>query len=100
MKAVQIIEHGTPGKLELREIAAPQAGPDEVVVRVRACGLNRLDLWHEAGDLPIPLSTPRTPGCEAAGEIDRQRLCQHAGCRRQQRAGAQHCRRIARMAVS
>jgi NADPH:quinone reductase-like Zn-dependent oxidoreductase len=70
MKAVQIIEHGIPGKLELRDVADPQAGPDEVVVSVRACGLNRLDLWHEAGDLPIPLSTPRTPGCEIAGEVE------------------------------
>ncbi len=70
MKAIQIIEHGTPGKLELRELPDPVAGVGEVVVRVRACGLNRLDLWHEQGELPIPLTTPRTPGCEIAGEVE------------------------------
>lgn len=70
MRAIQIIEHGTPGKLELRDLPDPVAGAGEVVVRVRACGLNRLDLWHEQGELPIPLPTPRTPGCEVAGEIE------------------------------
>jgi NADPH:quinone reductase-like Zn-dependent oxidoreductase len=69
MKAIQIIEHGAPGKLELREVPDPVAGAGEVTVRVRACGLNRLDLWHEQGELPIPLPTPRTPGCEIAGEV-------------------------------
>jgi len=69
MKAVQLIEHGAPGKLELRDIPNPQAHPDEAVVRVRACGLNRLDLWTEEGALPIKLQLPRTPGCEIAGEI-------------------------------
>lgn len=44
-------------------------GPDEVVVRVRACGLNRLDLWLESGALPISITLPRTPGCEVSGEI-------------------------------
>ncbi len=36
---------------------------------VRACGLNRLDLWLEEGALPIPLQLPRTPGGEIAGVI-------------------------------
>lgn len=70
MKAIQLLEHGTPGKLELREVPDPIAGAGEVVVCVRACGLNRLDLWHEAGELPIPLPTPRIPGCEIAGEVE------------------------------
>lgn len=69
MKAVQLIAHGAPGKLELREIPDPKPGENEVVVRVRACGLNRLDLWTEEGALPIKLPLPRTPGCEVAGEI-------------------------------
>ncbi|HAV65238.1 MAG TPA: NADPH:quinone reductase [Verrucomicrobiales bacterium] len=70
MRAIQIIEHGNPGRLELRNLPDPAPGPDEVVVRVRGCGLNRLDLWHEQGDLPIPLPTPRTPGGEVAGEVE------------------------------
>lgn len=53
----------------MRELAEPQPGPDEAVVRVRACGLNRLDLWLEERGLPIPLELPRTPGSEIAGEI-------------------------------
>jgi 2-desacetyl-2-hydroxyethyl bacteriochlorophyllide A dehydrogenase len=69
MKAIQLIEHGAPGKLDLREIPDPIPGDGEVVVRVRACGLNRLDLWTEEGALPIKLQLPRTPGCEIAGEI-------------------------------
>ncbi len=39
------------------------------MVRVRACGLNRLDLWLEEAGLPVPLTLPRTPGSEIAGEV-------------------------------
>jgi NADPH:quinone reductase-like Zn-dependent oxidoreductase len=69
MKAVQLVAHGAPGKLELREVHSPKAGEKEVVVRVRACGVNRLDLWAEEGTLPVKLDLPRTLGCEIAGEI-------------------------------
>ena len=69
MKAVQLIAHGAPGTFELREIPNPQPKVDEVVVRVHACGLNRLDLWTEEGALPVKIQLPRTCGCEIAGEI-------------------------------
>jgi 2-desacetyl-2-hydroxyethyl bacteriochlorophyllide A dehydrogenase len=69
MKAFQLMAHGKPGKFELREVPEPTAGPEDVVVRVRACGLNHLDLWLEEAGLPIPIQLPRTPGGEAAGEI-------------------------------
>ncbi|HMC28834.1 MAG TPA: zinc-binding dehydrogenase [Verrucomicrobiae bacterium] len=69
MKALQLIAHGEPGKFELRELADPQASPGEVVVEVKACGLNHLDLWTEEGALPIPVELPRTPGCEVAGIV-------------------------------
>src|SRR6185295_8609599 len=42
---------------------------DEVVVAVRACGLNHLDLWLEERGLPIPIQLPRIPGGEVAGQI-------------------------------
>jgi 2-desacetyl-2-hydroxyethyl bacteriochlorophyllide A dehydrogenase len=69
MKAFQLVASGQPGKFELRDMPEPVAGAEDVVVRVRACGLNHLDLWLEEGGLPIPIQLPRTPGGEAAGEI-------------------------------
>src|SRR5882672_7540239 len=69
MKAVQLIAHGQPGQLELREVPDPSPGPGEVVVEVQACGLNHLDLWLEQGELPVPIQLPRTPGCEIAGRV-------------------------------
>lgn len=54
---------------ELRDLPDPEPGPDEVVVDVRACGLNHLDLWLEEAGLPIPVKLPRTPGGEVAGVI-------------------------------
>ena len=69
MKAIQLIAQGAPGKFELRELAEPQPAPHEVVVQVRACGLNHLDLWFEEAGLPMTLPLPRTPGCEIAGQV-------------------------------
>lgn len=69
MKTLQLLAHGVPGRFALQEVPEPRPRPGEVVVGVRACGLNHLDLWVEAGALPIPLTLPRIPGCEVAGEI-------------------------------
>jgi 2-desacetyl-2-hydroxyethyl bacteriochlorophyllide A dehydrogenase len=69
MKALQLVAHGKPGTFEVREVPDLEPGPDEVVVRVRACGLNHLDLWAEAGELPVPIKLPLTPGCEISGEV-------------------------------
>ncbi len=69
VKALQLVAHGKPGKFELRELPNPQPGPLDVVVAVRACGLNHLDLWLESAGLPIQVPLPRTPGGEVAGEI-------------------------------
>lgn len=69
MKSAQLVSHGSPGRFELRELPDPQPGPDEVVVLVVACGLNRLDLWLEEAGLPIPVPLPRTPGGEVAGRV-------------------------------
>lgn len=69
MTALQLVAHGQPGIFELRTLPDLQPAADEVVVTVRACGLNHLDLWLEAAGLPGEISLPRTPGGEIAGVI-------------------------------
>ncbi len=69
MKAVQLIAHGAPGQFKFIDVPDPVPAADEVVVRVRACGLNRLDLWLEEGTLPMPVQLPRVPGSEISGEV-------------------------------
>lgn len=69
MKAFQLLTHGEPGGFALRDVEDLRPGAGEAVVRVRACGLNHLDLWLEQGSLPTPVELPRTPGSEVAGEV-------------------------------
>ena len=69
MNAFQLVAHGTPGRFELRAQPDPRPAAGEVVVAVRACGLNHLDLWLEEAGLPMPVNLPRTPGGEIAGVI-------------------------------
>ena len=69
MKAVQLLTHGTPGQFQFGEVPNPVPNNDEVLVRVRACGVNHLDIWLEQGDLPMPIALPRIAGSEVAGEI-------------------------------
>ena len=69
MKSFQLVSHGAPGRFELRDVPTPSPDDDEVLVRIRACGLNHLDLWAEEGALPVPVDLPRTLGGEIAGEI-------------------------------
>ncbi len=69
MRAVQLVTQGRPGAFELRNLPDPVPAPDEALVQVQSCGLNRLDLWAEEGGLPVPIQLPRTLGGEIAGRI-------------------------------
>jgi alcohol dehydrogenase, propanol-preferring len=55
--------------LELRELAEPQPGPGQVLLRVRACGVCRTDLHVVDGELPHP-KLPLVPGHQIVGETD------------------------------
>jgi NADPH:quinone reductase-like Zn-dependent oxidoreductase len=69
MRAVQLATHGVPGAFRIADVPKPQPAPDEVLVQVKACGLNRLDLWAEEAGLPMKLQLPRILGGEVAGVI-------------------------------
>src|SRR6266480_3875200 len=71
MKAVYIKEFGGPKKLEIRDVPEPrEPGPNEVLVKVKAAGLNRADLLQVRGRYPPPAGySPNIPGMEFAGEV-------------------------------
>ena len=69
MKAIVIPKHGGTEVLQYTEIATPQPGPAEVLVRVRACALNHLDLWVRGGIPGRPFPLPLVPGSDISGEV-------------------------------
>lgn len=69
MKAVRFRRFGGPEVLTYDEIPDPQPGPAEALVRVRACGVNRLDLDIRAGISRLEVNLPHTLGREVAGEV-------------------------------
>lgn len=70
MKAVAIFEHGGVDKLQLTELPKPAAGPDDVIINVKAVALNRLDLWVREGLPGLKLQMPFTLGSDVAGVVD------------------------------
>jgi NADPH:quinone reductase-like Zn-dependent oxidoreductase len=69
VRAFQISRHGGPEVLEWKELPRPEPRADEVAVRVRACALNRLDLWVRNGVAGHTFPLPLIPGSEVAGDV-------------------------------
>lgn len=68
MKAIRIHEDGGPDVLRYEEAPDPEAGPGEVLVRLRAASLNHLDLWVRKGLPSVP--KPRILGADGAGTVE------------------------------
>jgi NADPH:quinone reductase-like Zn-dependent oxidoreductase len=69
LKAIQFEQHGRPEVLRYTDVPDPEPRANEVVVRVRACALNHLDLWVRRGLPNVPIPLPHIPGSDVAGEI-------------------------------
>ena len=69
MRAIEITQPGGPDVLHLCERPMPQAGAGEVVLRVRAFGVNRPDVLQRKGLYPPPKGASDIPGLEVCGEI-------------------------------
>src|SRR5947199_1098694 len=69
MKAIIFHQHGTPEVLKYKDAPEPSIRPNEVIVRVKACALNHLDLWVRRGIPGVPIPLPHIPGSDASGEI-------------------------------
>lgn len=69
MKAVLAKEFAPPEQLVLEEVAPKHAGPGEVVIAVKACGVNFLDVLIVQGKYQVKPPLPFSPGAEVAGVI-------------------------------
>ena len=69
MKAVRFHEHGDTSVLRYEDVPDPRPGRGEVVLAVRACALNGLDLYARAGGLEQAIALPHISGADIAGEV-------------------------------
>jgi NADPH:quinone reductase-like Zn-dependent oxidoreductase len=69
VKAAVFQQHGPPEVLHYTDAPDPVVRPNEVLVRVKACALNHLDLWVRGGLPGVPIPLPHIPGSDIAGEI-------------------------------
>lgn len=70
MKAIVVREHGGPEVLKLEELPDPKANPDQVVVRLKAVGVNPVDVYIRTGAYARKPALPFIPGSDAGGEIE------------------------------
>ncbi|MGB7156413.1 MAG: NADPH:quinone reductase [Tepidisphaeraceae bacterium] len=69
MKAIRVHAFGGPEVLKLEEVPDPKPGPGQVVVRVRAAGVNPVETYIRSG-IYGPKEFPYTPGSDAAGTVE------------------------------
>jgi NADPH2:quinone reductase len=69
MRAAFIERTGPPDVIRFGDLPDPRPGPDDVLVRVRACAVNPIDTYVRAGAVAMPLPLPFIVGCDLAGEV-------------------------------
>lgn len=69
MHAIQIVSLDGPDAVQLNEIPTPEAGPEQVLIRVRAAGVSFPELLQTRGLYQMKPEMPFTPGSEVAGDV-------------------------------
>lgn len=69
MKAIRVHEHGEPEVMQLEGVPDLEPGAGEVVVAIKAAGVNPVDTYIRAGIYPAGPGVPYTPGFDGAGEV-------------------------------
>src|SRR5205814_1520166 len=70
MKAIRVHQLGGPEVLTIEDAPDPKAGSGDVVVRVRAAGVNPVDAYIHTGTYARKPPLPYTPGFDGAGEVE------------------------------
>jgi len=69
MHAIQIVSLDGPDAVQLNDIPTPEAGPDQLLIRVRAAGVSFPELLQTRGLYQMKPEMPFTPGSEVAGDV-------------------------------
>jgi NADPH:quinone reductase len=70
MKAIRVRQFGDPSVLQIEEVPDPKPGPGQVLVRIRAAGVNPYDVYMRSGAYAAAPPLPYTPGADAAGVVE------------------------------
>lgn len=70
MKAIRVQQFGAPSVMKLEEVPDPRAGAGQILVSVKAAGVNPVDTYIRNGQYATLPPLPFTPGADAAGVID------------------------------
>jgi NADPH2:quinone reductase len=70
MKAIRVREFGNPEVMQVEEVPDLRPGPGQVVVRVKAAGVNPVDNYIRSGTYARKPALPYTPGTDAAGVVE------------------------------
>jgi len=70
MKSIRVHQFGDPDVLRLEDIPDPAPGPGQVVVRLKAIGVNPVDVSIRTGAYRATVSPPYTPGSDGAGVVE------------------------------
>ena len=70
MNAIRVHQFGDPSVMKLEEVADRPPGGAQVVVRIKAAGVNPVDTYIRSGNYAVLPSLPYTPGADAAGVVD------------------------------
>jgi len=70
LNAIQVREFGPPEVMQIEDVPALHVGPGQVVVRVKAAGVNPVDTYIRSGMYARKPSLPWTPGSDAGGEVE------------------------------
>jgi NADPH:quinone reductase len=68
MKAIRVEQFGGPEVLQLKDVSDSEPGPNQILIKVQAIGVNPVETYIRAGRNPN-LSLPYTPGTDAAGVV-------------------------------
>ena len=70
MKAVVVREFGAPEVMKIENVPDPTPGPQQVLVRARAIGVNPVEVYIRSGTYPRKPTLPYTPGSDVAGVVE------------------------------